>query len=142
MVSMPVIPFGTVEQYLKMQKVIALQDNAPEQAQLAAAALARGSQKVLSLVGIQHPVLDGLAVRNEHILGQTFHTMAAIRYGDYIAKLSVAPLSAEVKALEGLELDTTDKPSAQRDAVVDFFISMGQPMSYVPSCVLISQPCQ
>lgn len=63
MVSMPVIPFGTVEQYLKMQKVIALQDNAPEQAQLAAAALARGSQKVLSLVGIQHPVLDGLAVK-------------------------------------------------------------------------------
>ncbi|EXA63568.1 MULTISPECIES: catalase family protein [Acinetobacter] len=125
MVSMPVIPFGTVEQYLKMQKVIALQDNAPEQAQLAAAALARGSQKVLSLVGIQHPVLDGLAVRNEHILGQTFHTMAAIRYGDYIAKLSVAPLSAEVKALEGLELDTTDKPSAQRDAVVDFFHQHG-----------------
>lgn len=121
MVSMPIIPFGTVEQYLKMQKVIALQDESPEEGQRAAAALARGGQKVLGLLGIHNPTLDGVAAENEHVLGQTFHTMAAIRYGDYIAKLSAAPLSPEVRALQGVIVDASRNPSAQRDALVEFF---------------------
>ncbi|GAA5502716.1 hypothetical protein Dxin01_02460 [Deinococcus xinjiangensis] len=125
MVSMPVIPFGTVEQYLKMQKIIALQDESPEEGQRAFAALARGGQKVLGLLGIHDPTLDGIAAQNEHILGQTFHTMAAIRYGDYISKLSAAPLSPEVHALEGKIIDTTKNPSAQRDALVEFFREHG-----------------
>lgn len=125
MVSMPVIPFGTVEQYLKMQNIIALQDESPEEGQRAFAALARGGQKVLGLLGIQNPTVDGIAAANEHVLGQTFHTMAAIRYGDYIAKLSAAPLSPEVKALEGKILETAKHPSAQRDALVEFFREHG-----------------
>ncbi|WP_261665170.1 catalase family protein [Deinococcus sp. Marseille-Q6407] len=121
MVTMPVIPFGTVDEYLKMQNVIALQDGASEESQRAFAAVARGGQKVLGLLGISDPTLDGIAAENEHLLGQTYHTMAAIRYGDYIAKLSAAPLSSEVKALEGQIIDTTKNASAQRDALVDFF---------------------
>ena len=124
MVSMPVIPFGTVEQYLKMQNMLKMQEEAPEEAQRAFAALARGGKKVLGLLGIKDPTLDSLAAENEHVLGQTFHTMAAIRYGDYVAKLSAAPLSPEVRALEGQILDTGE-PSAQRDALVAFFRERG-----------------
>ena len=125
MVTMPVIPFGDVEQYLKMQNVVALQDSTSEEGQRAFAALARGGQKVLGLLGISDPTLDGIAAENEHLLGQTYHTMAAIRYGDYIAKISAAPLSPEVKALEGQILDTKKSPSAQRDALVEFFHKHG-----------------
>ncbi len=125
MVSMPIIPFGTVEQYLKVQGIVAMQDEAPEEGQRALAAVARGSSKVLGLLGIHNPLLESIGVENEHVLGQTFHTMAAIRYGDYIAKLSAAPLSPEVKVLEGQVVDTAGKPSAHRDAVVDFFKEHG-----------------
>lgn len=125
LVSMPVIPFGTVEKYLDMQKVIALQDGAPESAQKATALLAQGGKKALELLGIHNPIIDGLAAPNEHILGQTFHSMAAIRYGDYIAKISAAPASAELKALTNKPIDTKDKPSAQRDALVEFFATNG-----------------
>lgn len=125
LVSMPVIPFGTVKDYLEMQRVIALQETSPERAQQALAALARGTNRVLEFLGIDNPTVEGLAARNEHILGQTFHSMAALRYGDYIAKVSAAPLSPEVKALEGQIVDTRDRPSAMRDEVVDFFRQHG-----------------
>ncbi len=125
LVSMPVIPFGTVEKYLEMQKFIALQENASEQAEKAFGLLAKGGKKALDLLGISNPVLDGLGIENEYLLGQTFHSMAALRFGDYIAKLSAAPLSPEVKALTGKAIDTKHKPSAQRDAVVDFFHKQG-----------------
>lgn len=121
MVNQPVIPFGTVEKYLEMQSVLAMQETSPEEAQRALAALARGANRVLEFVGIHNPLLETVAIPNGHVLGQTFHTMAAIRYGDYVAKLSAAPLSPEVHALQGQVVDTAKNPSAHRDLVVDFF---------------------
>lgn len=125
LVTMPVIPFGTVEKYLSMQKIIAMQDDAPESAQKAMGLLAQGGKKALELLGIHNPLVDGLAPPNEHLLGQTYHSMAALRYGDYIAKISAAPASSELKALIGQSIDTKDKPSAQRDALVEFFAKQG-----------------
>ena len=125
LVSMPVIPFGTVEKYLEMQKFVELQDEAPETAQKALGLLAQGGKKALDLLGIHHPIVDGLATPHVHLLGKTYHSMAALRYGDYIAKISAAPLSSELKALIDQPIDTKDKPSAQRDALVDFFKQHG-----------------
>ena len=53
------------------------------------------------------------------ILGETFHSMASLRFGDYIAKLSAAPLSHSVRALTGISAHGCD--SAQRDCVTEFF---------------------
>ncbi|MBO0952712.1 hypothetical protein [Fibrella forsythiae] len=50
--------------------------------------------------------------------------MAAIRYGDYIAKLSVTPLTDNVKVLTGKEIDQSND-SALRGLVVDFFVRDG-----------------
>ena len=61
---------------------------------------------------------------NNHILGETYTTLGAIRYGDYVAKVSVAPLSENVKALAGKEMDVSE-PGAYRDMVVDFFRTQG-----------------
>ena len=59
------------------------------------------------------------AVPYTHILGETFHSMAALRFGSYVAKLSTAPLSESVRSLTGTPVPETD--SALRDLVVDFF---------------------
>lgn len=125
MVSQPVIPFGTVEKYLEMQTILAMQEDAPEEAQRALAALARGTNKVLEFLGLQNPLVQNVAAPNEHLLGQTYHTMAALRYGDYIAKLSAAPLSPEVRALTGQVVDANKNPSLHRDLLVDFFREHG-----------------
>ena len=47
-----------------------------------------------------------------------------VRYGDYVAKISVAPLSDNLKAIAGKEMDVSE-PGAYCDMVVDFFQTQG-----------------
>lgn len=61
---------------------------------------------------------------NTHILGETYTTPGAICYGDYVAKMSVAPLSNNLKALASKEIDVSE-PGAYRDMVVGFFYTQG-----------------
>lgn len=56
-----------------------------------------------------------------HILGDTFYSQAPLRFGDYIAKISVAPESPELKALTRAPLNVNGVPNGLREAVMDFF---------------------
>jgi hypothetical protein len=56
-----------------------------------------------------------------HILGETFYNQAPVRYGDFIAKISVAPISPELAALSQSPLNVNGVPNGIREAVVDFF---------------------
>jgi hypothetical protein len=126
MVNAPTIPFGGVKAYRDMQHTLEQLDAVPDPLQAAAGALARGARTVLETVGVTPPgLLDAVASANDHILGQTFHSMAAIRFGDHVAKISAAPDSAEVKALTGVTVDPHAGDSAQRDQVVEFFRQHG-----------------
>jgi hypothetical protein len=70
-----------------------------------------GSSTVATLGG--HP--------QTHILGDTFYSQAAVRFGHYIAKISVAPKSPELKALIRAPLNVNGVPNGLREAVMDFF---------------------
>jgi hypothetical protein len=59
--------------------------------------------------------------------------MGAVRFGDYIAKVSVAPLSAEVRALTGQAYDPRHAPSIVRERISDFFASTARPASFARS---------
>ena len=109
--------------YRDAMPLIAAQAKAPDVALKASGTLARAVAGVLKTIHLTPPKPVALFVRpNNHILGETFHSMAALRYGAYIAKLSVAPLSKSVR-------DLTNRPvegalgDALRDMVVDFFAS-------------------
>jgi hypothetical protein len=60
-----------------------------------------------------------------HILGETFYNQAPVRFGDFIAKISVAPISPELIALEQAPLNVNGVPNGIREAVVDFFRKNG-----------------
>ncbi len=51
--------------------------------------------------------------------------MAALRYGDHVAKISAAPRSQDVRALTGRPVGRRAGDSALRDLVADFFASHG-----------------
>jgi hypothetical protein len=56
-----------------------------------------------------------------HILGETFYSQAPLRFGDFIAKISVAPKSPELKALAQASLNVNGVPNGLREAVLEFF---------------------
>jgi hypothetical protein len=60
-----------------------------------------------------------------NVLGETFYTQLPIRFGDYIAKLCVVPVSPALAALHGEPVNLRDHPDGLREAVVAFFAANG-----------------
>lgn len=126
LVNHPVIPFGHVKAYWEAQQLLEKGDGSPEALLRIAAAIARGASQLLKAAHVDVPsALQAVASSNHHILGETFHSMAALRYGDHVAKLSCAPLSDAVRALTGQAIPPERGDQALRDAVVEFFGSRG-----------------
>lgn len=89
-------------------------------------AVSRGIENLVEVFGGESAKLQALGGHPmTHILGETFYSQAPLRYGDYIAKISVAPVNPELQALKGAALDLTGKPDGLREAVVDFFRTHG-----------------
>ncbi len=117
------IPTGTVQTYLEEQLKIEKQISRPEEVQEAQARLVMNAKKALDTVGLDTgPTKQGIGSSNPHILGETFFSMAALRYGDYIAKIQAVPLSESLQPLIGQEIDGRND-SALRDLVVGFFVN-------------------
>jgi hypothetical protein len=116
------LPFGTIGEYAALQKLLERQPRQGDLRQRVTRLGARIAAWVLARLGRPRPpVLELLATANHLILGETFHSMAALRYGDHVAKISAAPLSADVRALIGRPVDTRAGDSALRDLVTNFF---------------------
>ena len=121
MVNVPTIAFGDVEKYLKLLKATGGSIAANETFQKVTSAAANAVKKTVEAVGGTTPsAIDLMAGNRHHMLGETFHTQAAIRYGDYVAKLSLHPQSSNVRELTGHDIKG-DGFSAMRDAVGEFF---------------------
>jgi hypothetical protein len=118
----PVMPTGNVSTYLTQQliqeKVII---KTPEEVQELMTTALRTLNTVTEKVGIEiHPTALGFTKPETHILGETFYSMAALRYGDYVAKINAVPVSQSLISLIGQRVKT-DNPSVLKDLVVDFF---------------------
>jgi hypothetical protein len=86
----------------------------------------RGAEHVAEALGHESPTLKSLGGHPEtHILGDSFFSQGAFRYGDYVAKICVAPVSPELVALTGEHLKLTGHPTGLRDSIVDFFRDHG-----------------
>jgi hypothetical protein len=124
LVNKPTIAFGDVRAYRDAMPLVATLAKAPDIALKVTGVLARAVARVLNTVHVAPPKpVEVFAVPNNHILGQTFHTMGALRYGDYIAKLSAAPFSESVRALVDRPVEGELGDDALRKLVVDFFAS-------------------
>jgi hypothetical protein len=96
-------------------------DKAPR-SKKALSAVLRGVEKVIEAVGGQSQTIIGLGGHPlTHPLGETYYTQTPLLFGEYMAKLSLAPVSAALKALTQAPLDVQDEPNALREAVKDFF---------------------
>jgi hypothetical protein len=116
-------PFRDVHAYLTQGMPEAwLLVRAPEPAMRLVSDVLTAIQPILQRVGVALPTSLALfTVPNTHILGLPFYSSAPLRYGDYVAKLCVVPVSPSVTALQSQLVPPAAGRDAFRDMVVDFF---------------------
>jgi hypothetical protein len=92
----------------------------------AVSAALRGAEHVVEATGHRSTALLALGGQPEtHILGDSFFSQAPIRFGEYVAKVGVFPVSPELVALTGKPLRLNGRPTGLRDSMVEFFSRHG-----------------
>jgi hypothetical protein len=122
LVNSPAFGAPTAEAFLGNLKLVASTTDRVEGLKKVVSAVARATEAVLEAFGHKSPLVLTLGGQPlTHILGDTFYSQAPILYGDYIAKVAVAPVSHRLTALTGQHLDMSGKSNALRQAVEEFF---------------------
>lgn len=89
-------------------------------------AVLRRVAAVLNAAGTDSGLVKGVGGQVlTHPLGETYYTQTAFRHGDYVAKLSLLPVSPELAALKDTPVDLAGQPNGLRAAVIDFFKEHG-----------------
>jgi hypothetical protein len=137
-VNHKVFPTGDAKEYLTKGVPLAwVLARTPDRGMLVVNAVLRGANRLLKRFGAELPDSIGLfAGENTYTLGETFYSAAPLRFGDYVAKISVAPSSASVTALTGKTVSADAGPDAHTKAVVDFF--RNNSAEYVVSAQLLT----
>ena len=118
MVNGPVFQAPTADKFLGNLKLLAKTTDRLEGTKQVVSALLRGISATLGAVGIQSSAVNSLGgAPNVDPLGETYYSTTPFRYGKYIAKFSLAPISQHLKDLTGQIIDASDRPDAIRETV-------------------------
>jgi hypothetical protein len=112
-------PAGFLKQIQILDKTLELSEPVKQ----AVSTLVRGTNVAFGAVGIHSGALDALGHLYTHILGETYTTIAPLRYGDFIAKLAIVPSSDNLKELVGKHVDAGHGFNALEDLIKSFFKS-------------------
>jgi hypothetical protein len=123
LINGPAFGASTPRKFLSVLRLLARSTDRAEGLKKILSAIMRQVQKVV-VAATGHPNVTVATLGGQpetHILGETFYSQAPLRFGDYIAKISVAPISAELKALVQASLNVNGVPNGIREAVINFF---------------------
>ena len=122
MVNGKTFPTANAKAFLANLKLLAATTDKAEGLKKALSGVLRGAEHVVEATGHQSATLISLGGHaGTHILGDSFFSQAPIRFGDYVAKIGVVPVSPGLTALTDQPLKLTGRPTALRDSVVEFF---------------------
>lgn len=118
----PVFAAPDAKGFLKNLKLLAgTTDKAPSLKRVLSSVL-QGAEKAIEAVGGQSGTLIALGGHPEtHPLGASYFSQVPLRWGAYIAKLQLVPVSPELSALVDRPIDLHGKPDGTRQSIVDFF---------------------
>jgi hypothetical protein len=126
MINGPVFAAPNAKKFLGSLKLLAGTTDKAQQLKSVLSAALRGAEKVLESVGGQSGTLRSLGGEPANSpLGETYFTQVPLRYGAYIAKLSLAPVSDALTDLKGSSVAITKSPNALRDSIQEFFAAGG-----------------
>lgn len=120
-IDSPVFSAPSAKGFLRNLKLLAATTDKAEGAKKALSATLQVAEKVVELFGEKSAKLTAMGGHAKtQVLGETFFTAAPHRFGAYIAKLSVAPVSPELRALTDAPADLDDRPDGLREDLVAF----------------------
>jgi hypothetical protein len=122
MVNAPRFNAPSAKAFLRSLKLVAATTDRAPGAKKALSAVLRNIEKLVENFGGESATLKVLGGEPPtHILGETFFSQLPIRFGDFIAKLRIAPVSPELKALTDQPIDVSKGPNVLREAVIEHF---------------------
>ncbi|WP_245258640.1 catalase family protein [Methylopila sp. M107] len=122
MANAPVFAAPNSAAFLKNLKLLAKTTDKAEGAKKVLSAALRTTEAVIEAFGGESATVVALGGQPlTHILGETFYSQTPFLYGRNVAKFSIAPVSSELKALEGEMVSIDGRADAHRDEVNAFF---------------------
>lgn len=127
LVNGPAFGAATPKAFLANLKLLAATtDKAEGLKKVISGALQGVNAAVKATTGAPSPTVSALGGQAEtHILGETFFSQVPLRWGDYIGKVRLKPVSGELTALTDRRLKINGVPNALREACVEFFQASG-----------------
>jgi len=122
LVNGPAFSVSNARKFLGTLKLLAkTTDKAPKLKQ-ALSLLLRGAEEMLESAGKQSSTLKAMGGHPPtHVLGDTYYSQVPLLCGPFMCKVSVAPVSPNLTALDGAQIELRGKPDGLREAVCDFF---------------------
>ena len=126
LVNGPYFQAGSAKQFLASLKLLAATTDKVEGLKKVVSAMNRTLEAGLEAIGGKSANLKAMGGQPmTHPLGDSFFSQAALRYGDYVAKISVSPSSPELKALTEQKVDLKDRPDGMREEVANHIAQFG-----------------
>jgi hypothetical protein len=92
----------------------------PDAVKAAVSTVSRATNAALHVVGMESTNLDFLGHPFVHPLAEPLYSQAPMRYGDYVAKLRISPVTPALKALAAESFEPKDEHGL-RTAVIEYF---------------------
>ncbi|USI74962.1 catalase family protein [Sphingomonas morindae] len=118
MVNGTVFQARTADQFLSSLKLLAKTTDRLEGTKKALSATLRGVRAALDTLGLESPTINALGGAPQvEPLGETYYSVTPFRYGDHIAKFSLAPIAPAQRARTGETIEIAGRPDAIRETV-------------------------
>jgi len=126
MVNSPVFAAPTPKKFLGNLKLLAKTTDRAEGLKKALSATFQVIEAGLEAVGTSSTLITSLGgAKQVHPLGETYYTQTPFRYGDWVAKFSLVPVSPALTTLTGDTINTHNRPDAIRQDVREVLIEQG-----------------
>ncbi|MGJ3626097.1 hypothetical protein AB5I41_02425 [Sphingomonas sp. MMS24-JH45] len=113
----------TADKFLGNLKLLAKTTDVAEGGKKALSAVLRGVNTALSAVGIKSAAIQTMGgAPNVDPVGETYDSATPFRYGDHIAKFSIAPIAPALTERTGVILDTSRERDTIRRVVRENFM--------------------
>ena len=126
MASAPAFSAPDAAAFAKNLKMLAATTDKAEGGKKLLSGLLRALEAPLEAIGMPSATLQTLGgAPNTHPLGVTYYSQTPFRFGDHVAKFSLAPVSPALTELEGDTVNTSGRPDALREVVNEVIRTQG-----------------